>query len=159
MVWLAPEKSIEQIDFGILSAEEIIRQSVAEITHNDIFENKLPKIGGLADPRLGCVDKNTRCYTCHGTINECPGHFGHIVLNTPLYHIGFIKRVKKILECICPKCARLRLLPTDPRYQKLLHVKDKFDYAWLCTKSKFACEYPGCETQCPPIRRKAITLY
>jgi DNA-directed RNA polymerase II subunit RPB1 len=56
---------------------------------------------------------------------ECPGHFGHIELARPVFHIGmffslslltripiipsgFIVKVKKILECICVNCGRLK---------------------------------------------------
>ena len=40
-----------------------------------------------------------KCGTCDETMNDCPGHFGHIDLAVPVYHIGFLKTVKKILEC------------------------------------------------------------
>ena len=43
---------------------------------------------GLNDPRLGTIDRNYRCATCEEGINDCPGHFGHIELCTPVFHIG-----------------------------------------------------------------------
>ena len=30
-------------------------------------------------------------------MNECPGHFGHIDLAKPVYHMGFIQKTMKIL--------------------------------------------------------------
>ncbi|RKO94715.1 hypothetical protein BDK51DRAFT_25294, partial [Blyttiomyces helicus] len=102
---------------------------------------------------MGCVDRSERCFTCEETINNCSGHFGHIELAQPVYHIGFIKTVKKILECVCHKCARFRLLPDDQRYKKLQHVKDKFSYCWNFAKTKLVCEYQDCETQLLPLRR------
>ena len=43
-------------------------------------ENGKPKLQGIMDPRQGVVDRFTRCQTCAGNMNDCPGHFGHIEL-------------------------------------------------------------------------------
>lgn len=40
---------------------------------------------------------------------ECPGHFGHIELARPVFHAGFLVKVKKILECICFSCGKLKV--------------------------------------------------
>lgn len=149
--------AINRIEFGILSPDEIRRNSVALIQCSEMYENKRPKIGGLADPRMGCTDRDMTCYTCNGTVNTCPGHFGHIELNTGLFHIGFIKVVKKILECVCHKCSRFRLTKDDTRYKRLLHANNKFKTAWDLAKTKVACAH--CETQLFPIRRQGITLF
>lgn len=155
----APLKQIKGTEFGILSPEVLRNYSVAKIEYVEMYENKQPKVGGLSDPRMGCIEKNMQCYTCQDTINNCPGHFGHIELNSAVYHIGFLKTVKKILECICHKCSRFRLLPSDTRYKKLLGVKDKFQYAWEYCKSKTVCEYDDCEAQLLPLRRYGMQLY
>ncbi|RKO94694.1 hypothetical protein BDK51DRAFT_36240 [Blyttiomyces helicus] len=137
----APVRECKNVEFGILSPDEIRQMSFVKIEHDQLYENdKRPKVGGLADPRMGCVDRSER-------------HFGHIELAQPVYHIGFIKTVKKILECVCHRCARFRLLPDDQRYKKLQHVKDKFSFSWNYAKSKLVCEYPDCETQLLPLRR------
>lgn len=67
-----------------------------------------PKDGGLLDPSMGSIDRNYRCRSCNEDMAECPGHFGHIELCRPVFHCGFIVRVKKILECICYYCGRLK---------------------------------------------------
>lgn len=41
-------------------------------------------------------------------MNECPGHFGVIKLAEPVFHYGFMNKVKKILECICHNCGRIK---------------------------------------------------
>ena len=151
--------SITRIEFGVLSPEEVIRHSVAEIVHSDPLLNKNPRTGGLADPRMGCNSKDSKCYTCLGTVNSCPGHSGVIKLNSPVYHIGFIKVVKKILESVCHKCSRYRLTPDDPRYSRLLHAKNKFKVSWDLAKTKFVCGYEDCRTQLFPIRRQGVTLF
>jgi DNA-directed RNA polymerase II subunit RPB1 len=40
---------------------------------------------------------------------ECPGHFGHIELARPVFHAGFMIKVKKILECVCFNCGKLKV--------------------------------------------------
>ncbi|KIK66076.1 hypothetical protein GYMLUDRAFT_38551 [Collybiopsis luxurians FD-317 M1] len=75
---------------------------------------------------------------------ECPGHFGHIELATPVFHPGFIAKVKKILECICVNCGKLKADIADPDFAtKTCHVRDpkkRFAAVWGYCKSKLVCE-------------------
>ncbi len=156
----APLKKIKKVQFGILSPEQTRIQSVAKIEHVELLEKSLPKSGGLADHRMGCIEKNMRCYSCNSNMVFCPGHFGHIELESPVYHVGFIKMVKKILECVCPKCARFRLLPTDPKYADLGRVADKFRFAWDIAKGKKKeCPYEECSEPFQPLKRVGVQLY
>jgi DNA-directed RNA polymerase beta' subunit/intein/homing endonuclease len=155
----APLKLIVNTEFGILAPDVIKKMSVAEIEYVEMFENKMPKIGSLCDPRMGCINQNMTCYTCEENYNNCPGHFGHINLAAPVYHIGFLKTIKKVLECICHKCSRFRLLPSDARYKKLLTVKNKFQFAWDYCKTKTVCQYDDCEAQILPLRKYGLQLY
>ena len=100
---------VKRVQFGILSPDEIRRMSVTEggIRYPEIYEGGKPKLGGLMDPRQGVIDRSARCQTCAGNMNECPGHFGHIDLAKPVYHIGFIQKTMKILRCVCFYCSKL----------------------------------------------------
>ena len=40
-------------------------------------------------------------------METCPGHFGHIALNSPVYHAGMLMYLCKILKCICFNCSKL----------------------------------------------------
>lgn len=83
--------------------------SVLKVEFSDVRDEAgKPVAGGLSDPRLGTTDRNFKCQTCGESMNDCPGHFGHIDLARPVYHIGFIKKVKKILECVCFHCGKLK---------------------------------------------------
>ncbi|KAJ3032922.1 DNA-directed RNA polymerase II subunit rpb1 [Rhizophlyctis rosea] len=150
----APVKDVHKIHFSILSPKLVRAYSVAKIEYPDLFDNQTrePRTGGLSDLRMGSIDSKVKCWTCMGTINDCTGHFGHIELATPVYHIKYWKVVKKIIECVCTRCSRFRLLPTDHRYSKFLRVKDNFDFAWKAAKGKMVCEY--CETPFLPIRHR-----
>jgi DNA-directed RNA polymerase II subunit RPB1 len=56
---------------------------------------------------MGTMDKHLNCYTCKGTQVDCPGHFGHIELARPVYHVGLIDYVLRVLRCVCYNCSKL----------------------------------------------------
>lgn len=103
------------------------RMSVTEggIRFPETMEGGRPKLGGLMDPRQGVIDRNSRCQTCAGNMTECPGHFGHIDLAKPVFHIGFITKTIKTLRCVCFYCSKLLVSPvgiTRPLFS-LLKIK------------------------------------
>lgn len=81
------------------------------IRYSEVTEGGRPKLGGLMDPRQGTIDRSARCQTCAGNISECPGHFGHIELAKPVFHIGFLVKTIKILRCVCFFCSKLLVDP------------------------------------------------
>jgi len=88
------------IQFSILSAEEIRKQSVANITSRDTFVNGKPVINGLFDPRMGVLEPGFICPTDgHNYINT-PGYFGHIELAKPVYYIQYDYNSKSIEVCM-----------------------------------------------------------
>ena len=123
----APLRSIQEIQFGLLSPEEFKSMSVAHIEYPETMdEQKMrPRERGLNDPKLGSIDRAFKCGTCDENMSECPGHFGHIELATPVFHVGqcemaspifdahdetgFIKKIKKILETVCHNCGKILL--------------------------------------------------
>ncbi|KAJ1965570.1 DNA-directed RNA polymerase II core subunit rpo21 [Dipsacomyces acuminosporus] len=118
--------------------------AVAKIEHPELRdEDGRPKIGGLLDPRMGSIDRNFKCQTCGEGMTECPGHFGYIELARPVYHIGFITRVKKILECICWRCSKLKADTDDPVFQAALKIPDankRMKRVWDICKARTICE-------------------
>lgn len=52
----------------------------------------------------GTTNKNGECATCFGKLADCPGHFGHTKLEMPVFHIGYLKNILQILQCICKVC-------------------------------------------------------
>lgn len=40
------------------------------------------------DPRMGTNDRAVKCITCSENMTDCTGHFGHIELVKPMFHIG-----------------------------------------------------------------------
>lgn len=77
------------------------------IRYPETMEAGKYKLGGLMDPRQGTVDRMSRCQTCAGNMTECPGHFGHLELAKPVFHVGFLTMTIKILRCFCFYCSKL----------------------------------------------------
>ncbi len=115
------------IQFSILSPEEIVRNSVAEITSKDTYNGIKPKIGGLFDPRMGVLDPGMICPTDGENYIHCPGYFGHIILAKPVFYIQYFSTVAKILKCICFKCSKLLIAKEE--YKQILNYKynDRWD--------------------------------
>ena len=91
----------------MLSPETISKMSVAEIKSTQIYnqENFMPNFHAINDPRLGVMDKESVCHTCSAAMDVCPGHFGHISLNAPVYHAGMLNYILKVLKCVCFNCS------------------------------------------------------
>ncbi|KAI1298257.1 DNA-directed RNA polymerase II largest subunit [Xylaria venustula] len=140
----APLKTVEEIQFGLLSPEEIKNMSVAHIMYPETMDETRtkPRQNGLNDPRLGSVDRQFKCATCLENMSECPGHFGHIELAKPVYHPGFIKKVKKILEIVCTNCSKVKADRDDPEFAAAVATRDpktRFQRVWTVCKGKNIC--------------------
>lgn len=63
----------------------------------------------------GPPNKKSVCATCNGNFQNCPGHFGYLKLDLPVYNVGYFNFILDILKCIC-KVAEL------PDYVSLVSV-------------------------------------
>ena len=134
-------KNIEGIQFSIMSADDIKKMSVAEIVSTDTYSGNEPIIGGLFDSRMGVIENDKICKTCMQKNTFCPGHFGHIELAKPIFHMQFFDIVRKILKCVCFRCSTLLVDPEDPEIMKYTTKKisrqKKFDLIYkACSKVK-----------------------
>lgn len=114
----AVPKKIGGIEFSALSAADIVAQSEVEISTRDLFDlekNREPKVGGALDRRMGVSSSSAECATCHGNLASCHGHFGHIKLALPVFHVGYFKATIQILQCICKDCSALLLSDKDKK--------------------------------------------
>lgn len=106
-------------------------------------ENKRLREGGLNDPRLGTIDRAFKCQTCGEDMFECPGHFGHIELAKPVFHIGFISKIKKVCECVCMHCGKLLVDKKNIQMEMVCKIRDKnkrFQAIWQLSKTKMVCD-------------------
>ena len=109
-----PEE-IKHIQFGVLSSKEILEMSVAEIN-----SSKLQGDNTVYDKRMGVLEFDQICPTCHETGKDCVGHFGHIHLNCRIMNPLYVKVILNILRCVCYKCSRLLLS------EEKIHINDLF---------------------------------
>jgi DNA-directed RNA polymerase II subunit RPB1 len=95
--------------FQIIDQDEILRSSVVQIRNERIYEQGwlFPTLEGVNDPRMGTTERDRLCLTCKGSNVDCPGHFGHIELAKPMYHMGYIDSLVKILRCVCFNCSKI----------------------------------------------------
>ncbi|KAL7719861.1 DNA-directed RNA polymerase [Entamoeba marina] len=100
---------ITQTSFDFYSPDEIRRLSVKEITKGSSFDLLgNPEPSGLYDPALGPTDRRGVCQTCGLPEQQCPGHFGHVELEEPLYQPLLLDKLLTVLRSICIKCKRLK---------------------------------------------------
>jgi DNA-directed RNA polymerase subunit A' len=107
-------KQISQINFGLMSPDDIRKMSVTRIETPDTYdEDGYPIENGLMDPHLGVIDPSLRCRACGAKGGECQGHFGSIDLARPVIHVGFGDTIHKILRSTCNSCGRILLTDTE----------------------------------------------
>ncbi|MDD3985213.1 MAG: DNA-directed RNA polymerase subunit A', partial [Methanobacterium sp.] len=122
-------KKISQINFGLMSPENIRKMSVTKIVTPDTYdEDGYPIEAGLMDPRLGVIDPGLRCRSCGSKGGDCQGHFGHINLARPVIHVGFADTIHKILRSTCKDCGHVLLTESemvDYREKIENHIKNE----------------------------------
>ena len=149
----AVHKIVDQIEFGVLSPQEVRRFSVAEIQTADTYdEDGAPILSGLMDGRLGTLEPRQRCRTCGNTAARCPGHFGHIELAVPVIHVEYTKIIYNLIRAVCRNCGRA-LLPTkliERIRTRIMHVRNLMGavpnqlYKKVLLDAKKAKECPHC---------------
>ena len=131
---------LTEIQFGVFSPSDIAKLSIIECNNNKMYieNSKIPYDYSSVDPRLGINQKGIKCPTCNNKMDQCPGHFGYIRLNFPIFHIGFFKKIIDILRCICKNCSRI-LIPEEKK-SNLRITASKFKTISSFKKTKFLKE-------------------
>jgi len=84
----------------------VIDRSVVQITCPQVFDpNGTALPAGLYDPRLGPIDRSP-CVTCASL--QCPGHWGHIQLQVPVYQPILFPQLLHILRAKCWACHKFK---------------------------------------------------
>lgn len=157
---------VSGVQFGLFNPEEIEKTSVVHVTETSIYQKNLPKYGGVADHRMGTIDRRFRCGTCREDVEGCNGHFGHIVLPIPCYSVFFLNHTLKILRSICFYCSRLLIksFSIDPdtgrkrKNPKIAIVVKKFSgllrFRAMCKLVKSKSECPWCGGRQPSYNKE-----
>ncbi|KAE8454074.1 hypothetical protein EG329_007852 [Mollisiaceae sp. DMI_Dod_QoI] len=156
-------KRFKELKFGIQSIQDVSAQAVIEVSDRmlyDIEKMRRPTPNGALDARLGISSKTGLCDTCGEGLKDCNGHFGHIRLALPAFHIGYLKLITNILQNICKDCARVLLTDTERRsFLKELRRPgiDNLKRTQICKKINEQCRKakicPYCESVNGQIRK------
>ena len=101
------------LEFCVLSPEEIKRLSVLKITQANLFRLGIPVTGSLTDLRLGTCSRNIHCATCKHSQEECLGHNSYIDLAEPVMHYLCLDKIARTLSCVCFWCSKLLIDYSD----------------------------------------------
>lgn len=126
---------ISTIDFGILGDDDIVNMAVCLIDNPSLNGES----GSVYDPRLGCIQNNSKCATCLENIWICSGHFGYIDLNVPI--ILFYKQCVPILKCFCFECHRLLCTEEELKLNSISGYDRTLDFVSKMT-SCIRCKTP-----------------
>jgi DNA-directed RNA polymerase II subunit RPB1 len=153
-------REITRIEFKMLDNNFVLKMSALGkdtkgVSVADLYDNLEPKKDGLIDARMGTTDYGTPCDTCGLDFNLCVGHFGHIVLAEPVFHIGYLNYLKKILSCICLRCSKIlssgkkddeeemiKMLKIHSGKYRLSETKNKIKNVTKCSKANNGCNTP-----------------
>lgn len=97
-------KRIKALQFGILSSQDIVNQGVLEVSDRNLYDlarDRAVQSDGPLDARMGISSKDGSCETCGETLEKCNGHFGHVKLALPVFHIGYMRLIIAVLQDIC----------------------------------------------------------
>ncbi|KAJ3580420.1 hypothetical protein NPX13_g141 [Xylaria arbuscula] len=145
-------KRFKNLKFGVQSNQDIVNQGVLEVSVRDMYDvdkGREPTQNGVLDKRLGTSSKTGVCTTCNERLADCIGHFGHVRLPLPAFHIGYIKFTITVLQNICKDCSRVLLVEHERRaYLKELRRPniDNMKRVAICKKINDQCRKTK---QCP----------
>ena len=117
---------ISGLSFGMLSSAEMLKMSSLHVCSRELYSRlpaRAPAPFGVLDSRLGVSDKGAFCGTCGKGQRDCAGHWGHIELELPVFHIGFLRATTTVLQNVCKSCSRV-LLTEDERKSYLKRLRD-----------------------------------
>ncbi|KAF2816470.1 DNA-directed RNA polymerase III subunit RPC1 [Mytilinidion resinicola] len=150
-------KRITQLEFGILSNQDIANQSVLDVSDRNIYDlttqgqTRALTQHGPMDRRLGTSQKNVACETCHEPLQTCNGHFGQIRLALPAFHIGYLKNIIDALHNVCKRRSFLRSM-RRPALDNLQRTQISRKVSDECRKRKVCIH---CNAVNGPIRKVA----
>ncbi|GKT25531.1 DNA-directed RNA polymerase III subunit RPC1, partial [Aduncisulcus paluster] len=117
------KKKIDAIQFALFNQFDVIKASSSEVVSSGLYLPGIakPVPGSVLDRHLGVCDKNEKCVTCGENVLDCPGHFGHVTLPLPVFHVGYFRHIIAILNQVCKTCSRILLRgETARKWRKIM---------------------------------------
>ena len=154
-----PDVRVGRVRFHVLSADQIRKASVVEVTEATLVVRGLPAPRGLSDARMGSVDRRLLCTTCGLDVLSCQGHPGHIELPYPMYHSIFFDTLLKTLRTQCFMCARVCVAGDDEAHALThgLAGKPRLLSVYAAVRTRRRC--PHCDAQRPTFVRQSMSVH
>lgn len=114
----ADRVELKALQFCMMSASEIVASSAFQLTTG---RSSGAEYGSVADPRGG-ASKHATCETCLMDEVHCPGHFGHLFIDSPVVHPLFAANAVSALRLICHRCHRLIFNKLRIQYEHMENV-------------------------------------
>ena len=130
--------------------------AVCQVTETTLYYRGLPASGGLLDPLMGTVDRRHLCATCRNDPRGCQGHTGYMSLSFPMYHIGFIDTVVKILRMTCFCCSRICV--TDDEATSLVDTSGRIRLTAVHNSFRTRRTCPHCDMTRPTVTRVPLGI-
>lgn len=116
---------ISGLEVRIQNNNDIKNNSAGEVSI--VESSNENKKGTFSSLEFGSDKSYKVCSTCgcssmDGSKHECPGHFGHIRLNKPIYIFAFLQIATDILKTVCTNCSKLLIQKSDKFMSKLKHI-------------------------------------
>ena len=129
------------VQFGMLNPRDTEKRSVVEVRSASTYDGNSTVPEGLFDPRMGVLDNNVVCPTDGQTNISCPGYFGHYKTCMPVYNIGYLDTIRKLLTCVCVRCGKMYVDPNSPEGEmiKNMPVRARFGEVYSLSSRASAC--------------------
>ena len=124
---LLPTAHLSSLSFSLLRPSDVYRLSHLPVVNRSFYHLNSFEAQrfGVLDRRLGVSTKTARCASCGKGLAECIGHFGHIALTLPVFHIGYFKEIVRVLQAVCKACGRVLLSREEKtRFLRMIHAAD-----------------------------------
>jgi hypothetical protein len=94
---IASTARVGSIEFSMVRTHEVNKLSHVQVVSKNLYElNRAePQPYGCLDRRMGISSKKAVCLTCFKQLADCIGHFGHIDLELPVFHMSVYTSGKK----------------------------------------------------------------
>ena len=97
---------MKELEFNVWSPDSILKYSHLEVTESDLYGKHADK--SLRSEVFGKTSQNGRCTICNKFWTGCPGHWGHIDLASPVFHVGWMNAVLYWCRITCHACGRVQ---------------------------------------------------
>lgn len=97
---------MRSLDFNVWSSSSILRYSHLEVNESDLYGSNSGK--SLRSDVFGKTSQGGLCTVCNKSWTGCPGHWGHIRLASPVYHVGWMSYVLYWCRLTCNSCGRVQ---------------------------------------------------